>query len=83
MVRTLLQQMVYADPVVYDWAHVKVKALVFGGEKDGANFPQAAKHIAETIPGAQLVVVPNAGHVLHMEMPDVFRRELLKFLNAN
>lgn len=27
MVRALVQQMVYEDPVVYDWAHIKVKAL--------------------------------------------------------
>lgn len=83
MVRTLLQQMVYADPVVYDWAHIKAKALVIGGEKDGANFPERAKHIANTIPGAQLFLVPNAGHVLHFEQPDVFNRELLKFLKAD
>lgn len=83
MVRTLLQQMVYIDPVVYDWPHIKVKALVIGGEKDGANFPERARHIANTIPGAQLFLVPNAGHVLHFEMPDLFNRELLKFLKSD
>jgi pimeloyl-ACP methyl ester carboxylesterase len=83
MVRALLQQMVYTDPVVYDWAHIKVKALVLGGEKDGANFPERAKHIAATIPGGRAVVVPNAGHVLHMELPDVFYRELLTFLKSD
>jgi pimeloyl-ACP methyl ester carboxylesterase len=82
MVRTLLQQMVYTDPVVYDWAHIKSKALVIGGEKDGPDFPRLAKHVADTIPGAQLVLVPNAGHVLHFETPDVFNRELLKFLKS-
>src|SRR5207247_9841282 len=80
MVRALLQQQVYTDPVVYDWAHIKVKALVLGGEKDGANFTERAEYIAKTIPGAQAVVIPTAGHVLHYEMPDVFNRELLKFL---
>jgi pimeloyl-ACP methyl ester carboxylesterase len=83
MVRTLLQQMVYTDPVVYDWAHIKAKALVIGGEKDGPNFPALAKHIADTIPGAQLFLVPGAGHVLHMETPDIFNRELVKFLKAD
>ena len=53
-----------------------------GGEKDGPDFPKLAKHIADTIPGAQLVLVPNAGHVLHFETPDVFNRELLKFLKT-
>ena len=83
MVRTLLQQMVYTDPVVYDWAHIKAQALVIGGEKDGPDFPALAKHIADTIPGAQLVIVPKAGHVLHFETPDVFNRELLKFLKSD
>ena len=80
MVRALLQQMIYADPVVYDWPHIKSKALVFGGEKDGPGFPALAKHAAETIPGARLVVVPGAGHVLHLEQPETFTRESLKFL---
>jgi pimeloyl-ACP methyl ester carboxylesterase len=82
MVRTLLQQQVYTDPVVYDWAHIKSKALVIGGEKDGPDFPKLAKHIADTIPGARLVLVPNAGHVLHFETPDVFNRELVAFLKS-
>ena len=80
MVRTLLQQMVYTDPVVDDWAHIKARTLVIGGEKDGPDFPRLAKHIADTVPGAQLVIVPNAGHVLHFETPEVFNSELLKFL---
>jgi pimeloyl-ACP methyl ester carboxylesterase len=83
MVRAIYQQMPVLDPVVYDWAHIKVKALVIGGEKDGQDFPIHARHIAETIPGAQLVIVPNAGHVLHLETPDVFYKELLKFLRSD
>jgi pimeloyl-ACP methyl ester carboxylesterase len=82
MVRSLLQQMTYLDPVVYDWAHIKVKALVLGGDKDGPDFPERAKHIADTIPGAQLDLIPGAGHVPHIEVPDVFNRELLKFLKS-
>ena len=84
MVRSIYQQITYLDPVVHDWEHIKVKALVIGGEKDGQDFPKHAKHIADSIPGgAQLVIVPNAGHVLHMETPDIFYRELLKFLNSD
>ncbi len=80
MVRARLQQMVYTDPVVDDWAHIKAKALVIGGEKDGPDFPKRARHIADTIPGAELVLVPHAGHVLHFETPEIFNREILKFL---
>ncbi len=80
MVRSIYQQMLYLDPVVYDWAKIKVKTLVIGGEKDGADFSRLAKHIADTIPGAELVILPNLGHVPHIEAPDVFYPPLLKFL---
>jgi pimeloyl-ACP methyl ester carboxylesterase len=83
MVRTLVQQMTYLDPVVYDWAHIKVKTLVLGGDKDGANFPARAKHIADTIPGAELVLIPGIGHVPHFEAPDLFYKALLKFLTSD
>ena len=84
MIRTLLQQQVYMDPVVYDWAHIKSKAMVIGGTIDGADFSSAAKRIATTIPGgAQLVLEEGAGHVLHYERPEVFNRELLKFLKTD
>jgi pimeloyl-ACP methyl ester carboxylesterase len=80
MVRTLLQQVVFVDPVVDDWAHIKARTLVLGGDKDGENFPALAKHIADTVPHGELDLIPNAGHVPHIEVPDVFNRELLKFL---
>ena len=80
MVRSIYQQITYLDPVVYDWPKIKVKTLVIGGEKDGQDFPQLAKHIADSIPGAQLVIIPNAGHVPHLEVPDLFYPELLKFV---
>jgi pimeloyl-ACP methyl ester carboxylesterase len=80
MVKSIYQQMPYLDPVVYDWAKIKVKALVIGGEKDGADFPALAKHIADTIPGAKLVILPNLGHVPHLEAPALFYPPLLNFL---
>ena len=80
MVRSIYQQMLYLDPVVYDWAKIKAKTLVIGGEKDGTDFPKLAKHIADTIPGAELVILPNLGHVPHLEAPDAFYPPLLKFL---
>jgi pimeloyl-ACP methyl ester carboxylesterase len=80
MVRSIYQQILYLDPVVYDWPKIKVKTLVMGGEKDGQDFPKLAKHIADTIPGAELVIFPNLGHVPHLEAPEVFYAALLKFL---
>ena len=83
MVRAIYQQITFLDPVVYDWPHIKARTLVIGGDKDGQNFPELAGNIAKTIPNAGLVLIPNVGHVPHLESPDIFYRELLKFLKAD
>jgi pimeloyl-ACP methyl ester carboxylesterase len=80
MVQAIYRQITYLDPVVYDWPHIRAKTLVMGGEKDGPNFPALAKNIADTIPGAQLALIPNVGHVPHIQAPDVFNRAVLDFL---
>ena len=36
--------------------------------------------VADTIPEAELVILPNLGHVPHLEEPDVFYPPPLKFL---
>jgi hypothetical protein len=41
------------------------KALIMGGTIDGPNFPESARRMAGTIPGAQLFLEQDAGHVLH------------------
>ena len=83
-IRTMLQQQVYMDPVIYDWAAIKSKAMVIGGTIDGADFTAAAKRIVAAIPGgAHLVLEEGAGHVLHYERPEIFNRELLKFLASD
>ena len=82
MVRAIYQQITYLDPVVYDWPKIRAKTLVLGGDRDGPDFPERAKHIADTIPSAELVLIPNAGHVPHLEVPEIFNRELLKFLQT-
>ena len=84
MVRAITQGMTYLDPVVYDWEHIKCKTLVIGGDKDGPDFPERAKHIADSIPNGNgtLVLLPNLGHVPHLEAPDLFYPALLKFLRS-
>ncbi len=83
MVRAILGQITYLDPVVYDWPKIKVKALVLGGAEDTPDFPERAKHIADSIPGAELVLLPGLGHVPHIQAPEVFNAALLKFLNED
>jgi pimeloyl-ACP methyl ester carboxylesterase len=82
MVRAIYQQMPYLDPVVYDWAHIQAPTLVIGGELDGQDFTERARHIAQTVPNARMVVFPQIGHVAHLEAPEKFLPELIRFLTA-
>lgn len=85
MVRRLQSQMLYEDPVVYDWQHIKTKALVMGGEKDGLvrDFPGLAKNVADQLQNATLLLYPNIGHAPQIEIPDKFHADLIRFLKSD
>jgi len=87
MVQTLIGQVQYLDPVVYDWPHIKAPTLVFGGAEDSlpgsaAVFKERMKAIADTIPNgrAKLHLIPGLGHVPHMEAPEKTYPPLIAFL---
>lgn len=84
MVRSIYQQILYLDPVDSDWPKIKVKTLLIGGDKDaGGAWAERSKYIASVIPNAELVMLPNLGHVPHLENPDMFYPPLLKFLKED
>jgi pimeloyl-ACP methyl ester carboxylesterase len=87
MIQTLIGEMIYADTVVYDWAHIKAPTLAFGGDQDmlagtPAVFQQRMKYVAETIPNGKgkLLLLPGLGHVPHMEAPERTLPPLVAFL---
>jgi pimeloyl-ACP methyl ester carboxylesterase len=80
MVDAILSGLLYLDPVVYDWPHIKAKTLVVGGDQDGEDFPALARHAARVIPGAQFVLFPGVGHIPHIQAPEIFNGLLLQFL---
>jgi len=46
-------------------------------------FPGAAgQHIDHAIPGAQLMVVPGAGHGTFMQRPELMNMAVLQFLDS-
>jgi 3-oxoadipate enol-lactonase len=59
---------------------VSVPTLVIVGADDPATPPEQAKVIAEGIPGARLVVVPAAAHLVNVEQPEAFNRAVLDHL---
>lgn len=61
---------------------IAVPTLVLVGDQDGVTPPEHAREMAETIPDARLVVVPNAGHVSTLEQPEAVNAALLDWLAA-
>jgi pimeloyl-ACP methyl ester carboxylesterase len=59
---------------------ITVPALVICGEKDAVAPPKFSEEIAGGIPGAQLHVIENAGHVTNADAPERFNELLIGFL---
>jgi pimeloyl-ACP methyl ester carboxylesterase len=59
---------------------IRCPALIVQGEEDEHATPQHAKDIAEAIPGAELCLLPKAGHMLPQENASLFNPRLLQFL---
>jgi pimeloyl-ACP methyl ester carboxylesterase len=89
-------QMIYEQPVLYEFPQVKAKTLVMVGQGDRTvvgkprvpkellpkvgQYPELGKKTAQAIPGAKLVEIPDAGHLPQFEAPEKFQQALLDFL---
>ncbi len=92
----LTADMIYNQPVAYEFSDIKVPTLLIIGQADrtvvGKNrvpredldkvgqYPRLGKKVAETIPDAQLIEIENVGHIPHFEAKDQFYAALLKFV---
>ena len=54
--------------------------LVLVGEHD-AKFTDLGQRLVDGIPDAELVVVPGAGHSVHLEQPDATADAITTWLN--
>ena len=84
-VRRLQGQMLYDDPVVYDWQHIASKALVIGGEEDGLvdDFPTLAHNVNNQLQNSTILLYPDVGHAPQIEIPDLFHADLIRFLRSD
>ena len=60
--------------------HIRCPLLVVCGEADGLTPPEHSREIAAAVPGAELRIVPGAGHMLTMEQPAAVTALLLAWL---
>jgi 3-oxoadipate enol-lactonase len=63
-------------------ARIFCPTLVVVGELDALTAPNVAQEYAAQIPGAQLVVITNAGHLSKLEQPEAFLQALREFLGS-
>jgi pimeloyl-ACP methyl ester carboxylesterase len=62
-------------------AEIKVPTLVIAGAHDNIDARNNYRRWAEGIPGAQMVVFPDSGHLVNIDQPEDFNRTVLEFLD--
>ena len=94
----LLYDMIYTQPVVYEFNELKMPVLLMIGTKDNTaigkdlvppeirktlgNYAVLGKETAKRIPHATLVEFNDMGHAPQMQDPERFHEALLKGLQA-
>ena len=79
-VRSLAGSARSMDTVVHDWPQMETKGAIISGADDGPDFPAQARAAVDAMQNAELVLFPNAGHNPHLEIPERFNAELIRFL---
>jgi pimeloyl-ACP methyl ester carboxylesterase len=97
MVSALAYQMIYQQPVRYEYRLLQPPVLLVVGEQDHAvplgtyappekrklmgHYPELGRAAMADIPHGKLVVVPGCGHIPHLEKAAEFQEALLAFLH--
>jgi pimeloyl-ACP methyl ester carboxylesterase len=61
---------------------LKLPTLLIAGAADLYTPPSISRMIAAEIPNSQLVLVPEAGHSIYWEQPELFNRAVLDFIGG-
>ncbi|WP_136515964.1 alpha/beta fold hydrolase [Geomonas edaphica] len=95
----LIYDMIYTQPVVYEFPRLKVPTTLMLGDADTTaigsdiapmevktkigRYNQLGKQVIKTIPNGRLIEFPGLGHAPQMEEPAVFHKALLTELAAH
>lgn len=67
--------------VINSLPNIKAPTLVIVGAND-AGFIGAADYMAAKIPNATKLVIPDAGHAVNIDQPEIFNQAVLRFLES-
>jgi len=62
---------------------LRMPTLLMTGDADLYTPPALLRLVAEQIPGSEVVIVPDTGHAIYWEQPDVFNRTILDFIGKH
>ena len=95
-VNALTWQMIYEEPVLYEFDQLSMPVLFIVGQKDRTvlgkylltpaqqklhgNFPVMASRAANKIKKAKVLVIPMAGHIPHIQTTGMFNSAVIGFL---
>lgn len=90
-------QMIYEQPVVYEFKNIGIPTLIIIGQEDRTvvgknllskevaaqhgNYPQLGRWLQQQIKGSELVELPGVGHIPHIQSPEDFIKAVLQFLS--
>ncbi len=80
--RVMLKAFAEAD-LRHALPRIEVPTLLLYGERDRRSPKNVAGELHEKIPASELVTIPSAGHLLHLEAPDAVNAEIRRFLHAH
>ena len=63
-----------------DLARIATPTAIVDGEHDEAVLRSHTEYLARTIPGAELMILPNVSHFAMLQNPQMFNRRMLSFL---
>ena len=66
-----------------DLARIRTPVTIADGDHDEAIKREHTDYLARAIPGARLVILPEASHFAMLQQPEAFNRAILVFLKTN
>ena len=97
-VNALTWQMIYEQPVLYEFSKLSMPVLLIAGERDrtilGKNFlkkgqqklhgniPELASKAVTKMKNARLKIIPVVGHIPHIQTTALFNKEVVEFLKT-